>query len=191
MLAKGRGPGLLYFNPSHLRKEWFMPLSTPLPLYAESDMYAVYHAVDPEAATAQIGVERWLLNNGLNYAKVALVKAPLNDVTRLTRNKGRVPWTENAAVVWYDDLQPDLRETRSGDGILARHGAWLVTLSSLHPIAYPSAVPLVTYYGHGFVVSSVSWSHNMASIASGDWDGGVRVWDANSARETLSYSHWQ
>src|SRR5579862_2414388 len=133
-----------------------MSLSTLLPLHTESDMFAVYHAVDPEAAKAQMGVERWLLNNGLNYSKAALVKAPLNEVLRLTRNEGGVPWTENAAVVWYDDLQPDLRETRSGDVILARHGAWLVTLSSLHPIAYPSVVPLVTYHGHGFVVSSVS-----------------------------------
>ncbi len=45
----------------------------------------------------------------------------------------------------------------------------------------------VTYRGHTNIVETVAWSPNGTRIASGSWDGIVRVWNATDGSDTFVY----
>src|SRR5712691_5008659 len=158
------------------------------PSQAESgELYGVYHAVDP-VAWAQPSVDHWR-ENGRNYTRVAVVKAPLHEVFRLTKHTSDRAWTENPEVVWYEEVLPRIRSTRVGDVFLSNGRAWLVMPDHLQEIPYSSPSARRVYRGHGGEVSAVAWSWDGTRIASGGRDGNVQVWDVKARGEVTAYSH--
>jgi WD40 repeat protein len=150
------------------------------------EVYAVYHAVDG-FAMIRPNVDQWLFNNGLHFSRVAVVQAPLNRVFAITNNTGEEPWVENPEVVWHE-TGPQ-RSTSVGDVIVGKTDAWLVMPMSMQKIAYPSVSPDIVYRGHTLVASPVAWSPDARHLASGDWDGYVRVWDRDTANDLFAYKH--
>jgi len=76
---------------------------------------------------------------------------------------------------------PDGKYLAIGDNALPAPAVkvWRVEESGISPVA--------TYTGHSDEVSSVAWSPDGSRIASGSLDGIVQVWEAETAKQILTY----
>lgn len=52
----------------------------------------------------------------------------------------------------------------------------------------PTATPVVTFDGHAAAVVSLAYSPDGWLLATGSWDGGIRIWEALSGRELACFT---
>jgi WD40 repeat protein len=99
-------------------------------------------------------------------------------------------WTEANCTALFG-RHCDLRDT-DFSGAIQNKIRW-VLCKGLKPRPAIFPIELVPHTGHEYLVSSVSWSPDGCQIASGSYDGTLKLWDAESGdclRTFLGHSSW-